>query len=541
MRLLLPFERRATDHPVVPLVAMDDRADPPSTSEIDAAYPGIPSPTYWGDLAVATTTWDQTAARLSTFRSQHPGTADALRERAFREAGFDSGAIEGLYTTDSGFTLGVAEARSAEEGARLVREHKGTTAEELFRAQLDGLHMALDLVTGRRPLTQAWVRELHSVVVAPQGDYEVSTPLGPQRHALPKGAYKHQPNHVLQRDGSVFAYAPVDLVAQEMARFVDLAGSSNVSSLHPITAAAWLHYALVRIHPFADGNGRVSRIVASIPLLRATSTPLVVPADRRDRYLAALRAVDDGRPEVFVRFIADESTSTLRLLAALGRERAARAGIDPSSALEALDEAAGTVADEAAVRLRDAAHGILLEEFLTRGSPATMRAGSNLWLSRADLPAGWRRPIEESAFPRGTQVRSGPPLHVRAESELMVLVPEADTGTIDLLLRFPDWPDLDELVSLSEIEPRIAGVLTTRLQLWATVAIDRLLVSLIEAATERRATLHAEAPDEGPSLVMRLVKTFHPSDDTVVDRGVPSSAPLNRWRRWLHRGRGPHP
>ncbi|OSC98896.1 hypothetical protein PYCCODRAFT_908727 [Trametes coccinea BRFM310] len=40
--------------------------------------------------------------------------------------------------------------------------------------------------------------------------------------------------------------------------------------------AAWIHYNLAIIHPFTDGNGRVCRIVSSLPLLKAGFPPIII-------------------------------------------------------------------------------------------------------------------------------------------------------------------------------------------------------------------------------------------------------------------------
>jgi hypothetical protein len=37
---------------------------------------------------------------------------------------------------------------------------------------------------------------------------------------------------------------------------------------HPALSAAWIHVALAAIHPFRDGNGRASRVVASLAMYR---------------------------------------------------------------------------------------------------------------------------------------------------------------------------------------------------------------------------------------------------------------------------------
>ena len=44
--------------------------------------------------------------------------------------------------------------------------------------------------------------------------------------------------------------------------------SNEAASLHPIARAAMDHFKLVHIHPFVDGNGRLSRLVMNIRLMQ---------------------------------------------------------------------------------------------------------------------------------------------------------------------------------------------------------------------------------------------------------------------------------
>ena len=48
------------------------------------------------------------------------------------------------------------------------------------------------------------------------------------------------------------------------------------------------HLGFVRIHPFFDGNGRVARLVANIPVLRAGYPPITIPMERRGDYIDIL-------------------------------------------------------------------------------------------------------------------------------------------------------------------------------------------------------------------------------------------------------------
>jgi fido (protein-threonine AMPylation protein) len=50
----------------------------------------------------------------------------------------------------------------------------------------------------------------------------------------------------------------------------------------------WTHMSFVRIHPFFDGNGRVARLLANLPVLRGGYPPIVVPRQRRGDYIDLL-------------------------------------------------------------------------------------------------------------------------------------------------------------------------------------------------------------------------------------------------------------
>lgn len=45
-----------------------------------------------------------------------------------------------------------------------------------------------------------------------------------------------------------------------------------------------LHVSFVRIHPFFDGNGRLARLIANIPVLKAGLPPVIIPRQQRKEY-----------------------------------------------------------------------------------------------------------------------------------------------------------------------------------------------------------------------------------------------------------------
>ncbi|MDX2032864.1 MAG: Fic family protein [Blastocatellia bacterium] len=68
---------------------------------------------------------------------------------------------------------------------------------------------------------------------------------------------------------------------------------------HPVSFAAWLHYELVSIHPFIDGNGRTARLAMNLALLQAGYPVVSIPPVRRGDYLRALQREQLGRLEQF--------------------------------------------------------------------------------------------------------------------------------------------------------------------------------------------------------------------------------------------------
>jgi hypothetical protein len=56
--------------------------------------------------------------------------------------------------------------------------------------------------------------------------------------------------------------------------------------------AAWIQWAFLRIHPFGDGNGHVSRIISSIPLVLVGLPPVIVGPQDRNEYFECLHTAE---------------------------------------------------------------------------------------------------------------------------------------------------------------------------------------------------------------------------------------------------------
>jgi hypothetical protein len=143
-------------------------------------------------------------------------------------------------------------------------------------------------------------------VWAPDGDS--------RQEPLIKGEYKSNPNNVLQADGVIHEYAPVMSVGPEMQVLFREIESDAFQRANAILQAAYAHHSLASIHPFQDGNGRMSRAIGSVFTYRAISVPLLLFSDSRDEYYDALAAADDGAFETLVAVVFRAGITALDLV-----------------------------------------------------------------------------------------------------------------------------------------------------------------------------------------------------------------------------------
>lgn len=452
--------------------------------EADARYKPFPSFAEWlAKSTVDSQRWERSADAIRKLRGNSPDLLPRALEVVKRAAAWDTGAIEGLYPTDRGFTLTVAMAVTAWES---LVEQKGPNARPLFESQLKAYDYVLDFATQRIPVAEAWIRELHKVVCESQDTYEVQTPIGKQSQPLPKGEYKRNPNHVVQRDDSIHSWSPVDLTPAEMHRLCEELRTEAFNAAHPIMQSAYAHYAFVSVHPFADGNGRVARALASVFTYRAESIPLLI-LEGDVEYLPALESADSGDVQRFVDFILQKAIDTIRLTEdsfKAAKAPSLEAALNELTGLYILGEADSrnrNLADEAGNNLFNVFKDLTNERFKLVDLPNVVSLGTATSGTRHALREGYRA-VGKSAS--GFAVSSAEPFAVQVHRLFQVEVPNDAKAEDYVLIRCWDPPDIFE-ATLSELTPEPTAAVRLRLSVWS----DKLIAEALNELSTRAAAL----------------------------------------------------
>ena len=462
---------------------------------LDAAYRPFPPFAEWAArTSIDTVRWDRYKAALEN-RPDHSGEAlQRAREIVKRAAALDTGAIEGLYQVDRGFTFTVALETAAWE-AELAK--RGEHVRPLFEAQMHAYDYVLDLATKAEEISEASIRKLHEVVCAAQDSYRVITEVGFQEQSLPKGRYKVLPNHVTHtREGLTHSYSPVDVTPIEMARLVSEMRTDAFLAAHPVIQAAYTHYGLVVVHPFADGNGRVARALASVFTYRAISMPIMILSEHKEAYLDGLEAADNGRFQEFVDFMLARSLDTMGLVEESFRGALSPTAEEGAAAIKAMYVTRGGYTQK---QLDDTADEFLLLVRSEVSNVIAARAQPNLRGSAAinvlqrearmepDPEYRLQARSDRSLGLLHLELGSSPPAEARVFRDYVIWLPRDAASDDDLQLVLIQFgvnhnssytKERSFSVRTDELIPAVSGVLQIRVGLFVDRTIGEMLAEL---------------------------------------------------------------
>lgn len=196
------------------------------------------------------------------------------------------------------------------EGGHTMREYEEMGASDVAYKLVQEL--AADK---ERPLTEVFIKNLNEVLLVRPYWKDAETPDGQlTKRQILVGDYKKHPNHVRLANGEIFRYANPDEVPFKMQELLDWYKEAETSGEYtPYELAAILHHRFVLIHPFDDGNGRISRLLVNYVLLKHNYPPVIIKSADKTNYLRALNQADVGNIAAFCEYVGEQLIWSLEL------------------------------------------------------------------------------------------------------------------------------------------------------------------------------------------------------------------------------------
>lgn len=205
-------------------------------------------------------------------------TADVIKSSAIEGAMLDAAQVRSSIARRLGLDFGgkVQASRDVEGVVEMMLDATQKYAEPLTAERLFGWHASL-FPTGRSGMRRITVGAWRPAKIGPM--QVVSGPMG--------------------RERIHFEAPSADRLRREVSAFLKWFGAAG--GVDPVLKAGIAHFWFVTIHPFEDGNGRISRALADMALARAEGTTerfysmsTQIEAEKKQYYLNLERSQKGG-------------------------------------------------------------------------------------------------------------------------------------------------------------------------------------------------------------------------------------------------------
>lgn len=245
---------------------------------------------------------DSLNTRINEIKDSNPELWHTILQKLKIDWTYNSNSIEGstLSRGDTHFFL--------TEGLTI----EGKPFKDFLDAKnhLEAIDYLYEIIENKRDISESLIKELNYLILSGVNYTKAQDEHGNSvRKKANPGEYKKHPNHVLLSNGDIHQYVEPIQVQPKMQELVEWI-NENENKLHPILVASIVHYNLVRIHAFDDGNGRGARIIMNLILMKHDFFPAVIKTETKRKYLNALQKADNGDIYPFIKFMASELIET---------------------------------------------------------------------------------------------------------------------------------------------------------------------------------------------------------------------------------------
>ena len=182
-------------------------------------------------------------------------------------------------------------------------EHGSTASDKPLHEQLVilGFAKAYDVIvreaTNKDNIMDAsFIKDIHAIM------FEDALQVVPQFVSKPIGAYRLDERHI---KGVEIKLSPPHQISNDLENLLYRFKSNNMS----LEDIAQFHILFERVHPFADGNGRVGRLLMAFQAIQNNIIPPLIENEHRSEYLKAINDKSE-----LLKFIEESIENSIGLL-----------------------------------------------------------------------------------------------------------------------------------------------------------------------------------------------------------------------------------
>ena len=212
----------------------------------------------------------------------HPKNIEDMNKRFIANFVFESNAIEGSSLTLKNVAEIVFEDRISQ----------GKDLREVYEAK-NSYKVFLFIQKTNQPITSEFIIKIHKDLMEGIDD---------------RLGYRKLPMILL---GKAKELTKPENVKKEMGNLLKWY-KENENKIYPLELAFKFHAKFEKIHPFADGNGRVGRFLLNYILMKNKYFPIIIRKSSRNQYIRALDAADREKWIPLLRFALEKYKKTFR-------------------------------------------------------------------------------------------------------------------------------------------------------------------------------------------------------------------------------------
>jgi len=145
-------------------------------------------------------------------------------------------------------------------------------------------------------IDSSFIKDIHAIM------FEDALKVAPEYVSKPVGAYRLDKRYI---KGVNIKLSTPNKISNDIENLLYRFNSNNMS----LEDIAEFHILFERVHPFADGNGRVGRLIMAFQAIQNNIVPPLIENEHRDEYLTAINDKDE-----LLKFIDESIQNSMALL-----------------------------------------------------------------------------------------------------------------------------------------------------------------------------------------------------------------------------------